>query len=125
MYIHTPIQYLELMPHNCTAWKAFAQLETNVGETLRARAIYELAVSQGALDMPELLWFVSAVAFITIVVLVLLFILLLLLVLFISFLQQLLLLLPFFLIIFFHCSSSSSIIRFSCHFNLQRFYNTH
>jgi crooked neck len=30
-------KYLEHMPHNCTAWKAFAQLETNVGEIARAR----------------------------------------------------------------------------------------
>ena len=30
-------KYLEYMPHNCSAWKAFAQLETNVGETARAR----------------------------------------------------------------------------------------
>ena len=44
------------MPHNVTAWKSFAQLETNVGETARARSIYELAVTQPVLDMPELLW---------------------------------------------------------------------
>lgn len=30
-------KYLEFAPHNCTAWKAFAQLETNVGEVARAR----------------------------------------------------------------------------------------
>jgi len=49
-------KYLETMPHNCTAWKAFAQLEINVGETERARSIYEIAVKQSELDMPELLW---------------------------------------------------------------------
>lgn len=49
-------KYLEFMPHNCTAWMAFAQLEVNVGETTRARAIYELAISQPELDMPEMLW---------------------------------------------------------------------
>lgn len=49
-------KYLEVMPHNCTAWKAFAGLETNVGETARARAIFELAISQVELDMPEVLW---------------------------------------------------------------------
>jgi len=31
------IKYLETMPHNCAAWKAFAALETNVGEVTRAR----------------------------------------------------------------------------------------
>lgn len=30
-------KYLETMPHNCTAWKAFAQLEVSVGESARAR----------------------------------------------------------------------------------------
>ncbi len=66
-------KYLAFAPHNCTAWRAFAQLESNVGEIPRARltlpvlylmhkfndancicrAIYELAVSQTELDMPE------------------------------------------------------------------------
>ncbi len=49
-------KYIERMPFNCAAWKAFAQLETNVGEVARSRAIYELAVSQADLDMPEQLW---------------------------------------------------------------------
>ena len=49
-------KYVETMPHNVTAWKAFAQLEQNVGETARARGLYELAVTQPVLDMPELLW---------------------------------------------------------------------
>ncbi len=30
-------KYIEKMPFNCAAWKAFAQLETNCGETARAR----------------------------------------------------------------------------------------
>lgn len=30
-------KYLEYMPHNCSAWQAFAQLEINVGEIARAR----------------------------------------------------------------------------------------
>ena len=49
-------KYLETMPQNCYAWKAFAQLENNVGETNRTRAVFELAVNQPTLDMPELLW---------------------------------------------------------------------
>lgn len=49
-------KYLELSPHNCGAWVRFAELEESVGEEQRARAIFELAVSQPALDMPERLW---------------------------------------------------------------------
>jgi crooked neck len=49
-------KYLGYMPHNVSAWKALAQLETNCGEIARARGVYELAVSQPVLDMPELLW---------------------------------------------------------------------
>ena len=49
-------KYLEAMPYNCHAWKAFAQLETNLGETQRSRAIFDLAIMQPSLDMPELLW---------------------------------------------------------------------
>ena len=33
-------KYLEVMPHNCLAWKAFAQLESDVDEVARARACY-------------------------------------------------------------------------------------
>jgi crooked neck len=34
----------------------FAELETLLGDNDRARAIYELAITQPRLDMPELLW---------------------------------------------------------------------
>lgn len=34
----------------------FAELETLLGDVDRARAIYELAVNQPRLDMPEILW---------------------------------------------------------------------
>jgi hypothetical protein len=37
------------------AWQ-FAEMETSVGEVERARAIYELAINQAVLDMPEVLW---------------------------------------------------------------------
>lgn len=47
---------IEFAPGNCSAWIAFAQLEINVGETARARSLFEIAVSQAELDMPELLW---------------------------------------------------------------------
>jgi hypothetical protein len=34
----------------------FAELERTLGEAARARAIYELAIAQPVLDMPEALW---------------------------------------------------------------------
>jgi len=48
--------YLKAMPHNCQAWSKYGQLEKSLGESERCRAIFELAVSQPALDMPEMLW---------------------------------------------------------------------
>lgn len=41
---------------NCQAWIDFANLERGLDDTERARAIFELAVQQTQLDMPELLW---------------------------------------------------------------------
>jgi crooked neck len=49
-------KYLAAAPHNCAAWGRFAGLERAVGEDDRARAVYELAVGQPVLDMPETLW---------------------------------------------------------------------
>jgi crooked neck len=34
----------------------YAELERTLGEAGRARAIYELAIAQPVLDMPEALW---------------------------------------------------------------------
>jgi len=34
----------------------FAELETLLGDMDRARGIYELAIKQPLLDMPEILW---------------------------------------------------------------------
>ena len=34
----------------------FAELETLLGDVERARGIYELAIKQPLLDMPEILW---------------------------------------------------------------------
>lgn len=48
--------YLKSFPHTCKAWTGYAGLEQSLGETTRARSIFELAVSQPSLDMPELLW---------------------------------------------------------------------
>ncbi|CAH9122332.1 unnamed protein product [Cuscuta epithymum] len=49
-------KYLEWSPENCYAWTKFAELEKSLDETERARSIFELAIDQVALDMPELLW---------------------------------------------------------------------
>ncbi|KAM7010307.1 crooked neck-like protein 1 [Passerculus sandwichensis] len=49
-------KFLAFAPENCTSWIKFAELETILGDTDRARAIYELAIGQPRLDMPEVLW---------------------------------------------------------------------
>uniref|UniRef100_I3KR32 Crooked neck-like protein 1 n=1 Tax=Oreochromis niloticus TaxID=8128 RepID=I3KR32_ORENI len=49
-------KYLEFTPENCTTWIKFAELETILGDIERARAIFELAIGQPRLDMPEVLW---------------------------------------------------------------------
>ncbi|XP_026821824.1 protein crooked neck [Rhopalosiphum maidis] len=49
-------KYLEFGSENCVTWIRFAELETVLGDIDRARAIYELAVNQQRLDMPEVLW---------------------------------------------------------------------
>eukprot|EP00199_Chlamydomonas_sp_CCMP681_P001209 CAMPEP_0119102100 /NCGR_PEP_ID=MMETSP1180-20130426/957_1 /TAXON_ID=3052 ORGANISM="Chlamydomonas cf sp, Strain CCMP681" /NCGR_SAMPLE_ID=MMETSP1180 /ASSEMBLY_ACC=CAM_ASM_000741 /LENGTH=713 /DNA_ID=CAMNT_0007086327 /DNA_START=55 /DNA_END=2196 /DNA_ORIENTATION=+ len=49
-------KYLEWSPANCHAWIKFAELEKTLGETARTRSIYELAIAQPVLDMPESLW---------------------------------------------------------------------
>ncbi|SAM06419.1 hypothetical protein [Absidia glauca] len=49
-------KYLEYNPANCTGWIKFGELEKMLGEQDRCRAIFELAIGQPVLDMPELLW---------------------------------------------------------------------
>ena len=49
-------RWLQWAPDYCTAWEAFAELETSLGELDRTRAIFELAIKQPVLDMPEQLW---------------------------------------------------------------------
>lgn len=49
-------KYLEFGSENCVTWMKFAELETLLGDIERARSIYELAIAQPRLDMPELLW---------------------------------------------------------------------
>ncbi len=43
-------------PANAGAWIRFAELERGLDDLDRARAVYELAVNQQLLDMPELVW---------------------------------------------------------------------
>jgi crooked neck len=49
-------KFIEFSPHSCSAWQQFAELEKGLEEDERARAIFELAVSQSELDAPEQLW---------------------------------------------------------------------
>lgn len=49
-------KHVEYNPANCQTWIRFAELERGLDDLERARAIFELAVSQAQLDMPELLW---------------------------------------------------------------------
>jgi crooked neck len=49
-------KYLQIEPQNCSTWIKYANLERSLGETERSRAIFELAVDQPMLDMPEVLW---------------------------------------------------------------------
>lgn len=46
-------KFLEYMPENSSTWIKFAELETLLGDLDRARAIFNLAIQQPALDMPE------------------------------------------------------------------------
>jgi crooked neck len=43
-------------PANASAWIKYAELETQLEDFNRTRAIFELGVSQSQLSMPELLW---------------------------------------------------------------------
>ncbi|KAE9980319.1 hypothetical protein BLS_008084 [Venturia inaequalis] len=43
-------------PENAVGWKEYAELERGLDDIVRARAIYELAVEQDSLDMPDMLW---------------------------------------------------------------------
>jgi crooked neck len=49
-------KYIEWNGANCQTWVQFAELERGLMDLDRARAIYELAVSEPQMDMPELLW---------------------------------------------------------------------
>ncbi|KAL1604559.1 NineTeen Complex (NTC) component [Nothophoma quercina] len=49
-------KYIEFNGSNTQTWIKFAELERGLDDLDRARAIFELAVEEPQLDMPELLW---------------------------------------------------------------------
>merc|ERR1712136_171029 len=49
-------RFLEYAPDNCSTWCRYAELETLLGDVDRARGVYEIAIAQDRLDMPEVLW---------------------------------------------------------------------
>ncbi|KAI9218244.1 protein crooked neck [Blastocladiella britannica] len=49
-------RFVEHLPANVYAWIKYAELESMLGETERARGVFEIAIAQEALDMPEVLW---------------------------------------------------------------------
>lgn len=49
-------KYINWMPGNCYTWIKYAELESSLHEIEQARGIFELAIAQLALDMPESLW---------------------------------------------------------------------
>ncbi|KAK7432562.1 NineTeen Complex (NTC) component [Neonectria magnoliae] len=49
-------KHIEYNAANCQTWIKFAELERGLDDLERTRAIFELAVQQPQLDMPELLW---------------------------------------------------------------------
>jgi crooked neck len=49
-------KWIEWNPTNCQTYVKFAELEIGLGDLDRARAIYEIAVDEPQLDMPEILW---------------------------------------------------------------------
>ncbi|KAF1743498.1 hypothetical protein MXB_2351 [Myxobolus squamalis] len=49
-------KFIEFCPTACVPWIKYAEMETLIGNVDRSRALYELAVSQENLNMPEFLW---------------------------------------------------------------------
>ncbi|TPX67511.1 hypothetical protein SpCBS45565_g03728 [Spizellomyces sp. 'palustris'] len=49
-------KYLQWNASNCYAWIKYAELEKMLGDVERSRGIFEIAVEQPLLDMPEVLW---------------------------------------------------------------------
>ena len=55
-HLTDPPTHPPFLPHPPTLQCRFADLERSLGESERARAVYELAIAQPVLDMPEVLW---------------------------------------------------------------------
>ena len=49
-------KFLEFNTANSNTWIKYAELEAILGDSDRARAIFDLAISQQLVDMPEMLW---------------------------------------------------------------------
>ena len=49
-------KWIEFDASNSQAWIKFAELERGLEDLVRTRAIFELAIQQDILDMPELVW---------------------------------------------------------------------
>lgn len=49
-------KFLGAIPYSCATWIQFCNFERALGESERTRGIYEVAVQQPSLDMPEVLW---------------------------------------------------------------------
>ncbi|OQR76768.1 crooked neck protein 1 [Tropilaelaps mercedesae] len=49
-------KFLAFQPENCVTWVKFAELECILGDTERVRHIFEIAINQPQLDMPEVVW---------------------------------------------------------------------
>jgi len=49
-------KYILHHPSNSEAWIKYAEMEVTVKENIRAKEIYELAIKQPILDMPEIVW---------------------------------------------------------------------
>ncbi|ORY38255.1 TPR-like protein [Rhizoclosmatium globosum] len=49
-------KYLTWGPGNSAAWVRFANVERSVGDMDRCRGIFEIAIGQEELEMPEILW---------------------------------------------------------------------
>lgn len=47
---------IQIFPQNQGSWTDYAQFEAALNETERARAIYNLAIDQPQIDMPEEVW---------------------------------------------------------------------
>uniref|UniRef100_A0A914HL99 Crooked neck protein n=1 Tax=Globodera rostochiensis TaxID=31243 RepID=A0A914HL99_GLORO len=49
-------KFLEFCPDNSISWMKYAELENLLGDEERARAVFQIAIQQPSLDMPEVLW---------------------------------------------------------------------